>query len=140
MTPLERLLESPPEAVRSVLVDSLEHEQDATYFENGGAHAGGDASTPRGLAGPGAAWVRDGEEDEEAIEDPDDLFSVVSKIGHSFSFAFPFPWPGLISEVFSLTDPIVNITATSYDTSHTGYLVTMRTIPISVAESVFVGF
>lgn len=74
-TPLQRLLEGPPEAVGAVLVDRLEHEQDAAGLEDGGAYAGGDAASPGGLAGPGAAWVCGGEKDEESIEHPDDLSS-----------------------------------------------------------------
>lgn len=38
-----------------------------------------------------------------------------------------------------LTDPNVNTTATSYDTSQTGYLVTIRTAPANVVERDFVG-
>lgn len=74
-TILERFLEGPSEAVGAVLVNSLQHEQDAADLEDGGTHTGGDATAPAGLARPGAGGVGDGEEDEESVHHPHDLSS-----------------------------------------------------------------
>lgn len=79
-TALEAFFEGPSEAVGAILVDSLQHEQDAANLENGGTHAGGDASAPAGLARPGAGGVGDGEKDKEPVDYPDDLFPLVSDL------------------------------------------------------------
>lgn len=67
---LEDLLERPAEAVRAILIHSLDHEEDASDFEDGGADEGGDARGG-GFGGEGGGGEHGGQPGEEGVEDPD---------------------------------------------------------------------
>ncbi|KFY52198.1 hypothetical protein V496_08609 [Pseudogymnoascus sp. VKM F-4515 (FW-2607)] len=67
----ERLFKGPAEALGAVLVDGLDHEEDAADLEDGGADKGGDAAGGCGFAGEGGGRAHGGQPHEEGVEDPD---------------------------------------------------------------------
>lgn len=68
---LERLLEGPAKALGAVLVDGLDHEEDAADLKDGGADEGGDAAAVCGFAGEGGGGAHRGQPHEEGVDDPD---------------------------------------------------------------------